>query len=75
MPHAAHRRPNGIDLPFASEITPQEIFESRRSFIKQIAMGAAGAGSLLQCRPVARPGPQAGDGQETGGQGPILLMS
>ncbi|WP_395826781.1 protein-methionine-sulfoxide reductase catalytic subunit MsrP [Collimonas sp.] len=43
-----YRRPNGIDLPFASEITPREIFESRRSFIKQVAVGAVGAGSLLE---------------------------
>src|SRR5450830_512535 len=43
-----YRRPNGIDLPFASGITPREIFESRRSFIKQVAVGAVGAGSLLE---------------------------
>ncbi|HEY1148750.1 MAG TPA: protein-methionine-sulfoxide reductase catalytic subunit MsrP [Pseudoduganella sp.] len=43
------RNPNGIDLPFPSEITPREIFESRRTFIKQLAVGSiAGAGLLDQ---------------------------
>jgi sulfoxide reductase catalytic subunit YedY len=43
------RSPNGIDLPFSSEITPREIFESRRTFIKQLAVGSiAGAGLLDQ---------------------------
>jgi sulfoxide reductase catalytic subunit YedY len=43
------RSPNGIDLPFPSEITPREIFESRRTFIKQLAVGSiAGAGLLDQ---------------------------
>jgi len=41
-----HRRPNGLDLPFPSEITPQSVYESRRTFIKQMALGAA-AGSAL----------------------------
>ena len=36
------RSPNGIDLPFPSEITPRDVFESRRNFIKLMA-----AGSLL----------------------------
>ncbi|MDB5798025.1 MAG: hypothetical protein JWP36_1927 [Paucimonas sp.] len=41
------RSPNGIDLPFPSEITPREVFEARRSFIKQMALGSiAGAGLL-----------------------------
>ena len=41
------RSPNGIDLPFSSEITPRDVFESRRGFIKQMAMGSiAGAGLL-----------------------------
>ena len=34
-----HRRPNGLDLPFSSEITPQSVYESRRTFIKQMAVG------------------------------------
>ena len=41
-----HRRPNGLDLPFSSEITPQSVYESRRTFIKQMALGAT-AGSAL----------------------------
>jgi sulfoxide reductase catalytic subunit YedY len=40
------RRPNGIDLPLSSDITPREVFESRRKFIRQMALGAA-AGSAL----------------------------
>ncbi|CAN7678928.1 protein-methionine-sulfoxide reductase catalytic subunit MsrP [Pseudoduganella sp. LjRoot289] len=42
------RSPNGIDLPFPSEITPREVFESRRSFIKQIAAGTIASGALLE---------------------------
>lgn len=42
-----HRRPNGIDLPFSSEITPRDVFESRRSFIKQMALGSIAGGSLF----------------------------
>jgi sulfoxide reductase catalytic subunit YedY len=42
------RSPNGIDLPFSSEITPREVFESRRSFIKQIAAGSIASGALLE---------------------------
>jgi sulfoxide reductase catalytic subunit YedY len=40
------RNPNGRDLPFASEITPREVFESRRKFIRQLAVGSV-AGSAL----------------------------
>jgi sulfoxide reductase catalytic subunit YedY len=42
------RSPNGIDLPFSSEITPRELYESRRNFMKQIAMGAVGGAALLE---------------------------
>jgi methionine sulfoxide reductase catalytic subunit len=38
--------PNGIDLPCSSEITPRAIFESRRDFVRQLAVGAV-AGSAL----------------------------
>jgi sulfoxide reductase catalytic subunit YedY len=41
------RSPNGIDLPFPSEITPRAVFEARRSFIKQIAAGSIAGGALL----------------------------
>jgi len=41
------RRPNGIDLPYSSEITPRSIFEARRSFIKQMALGSIAGGSLF----------------------------
>ncbi|HEY4316050.1 MAG TPA: protein-methionine-sulfoxide reductase catalytic subunit MsrP [Herbaspirillum sp.] len=41
------RQPNVSDHPLASEITPREIFESRRTFVKQLALGSiAGAGLL-----------------------------
>jgi len=42
------RSPNGIDLPFSSEITPREVFESRRSFIRQMAVGSIASASLLE---------------------------
>ncbi len=40
------RHPNGIDIPYASEITPRAVFESRRSFIKQLAVGTIAGGAL-----------------------------
>lgn len=40
------RKHNGIDLPFPSEITPRAVFESRRDFIRQLAVGSI-AGSAL----------------------------
>jgi sulfoxide reductase catalytic subunit YedY len=42
------RNPNGIDIPFASEITPREVFESRRAFIKQLALGSIAGGALAE---------------------------
>ena len=42
------RSPNGIDLPFPSEITPRAVYEARRTFIKQLAMGAASSAALLE---------------------------
>jgi sulfoxide reductase catalytic subunit YedY len=42
------RSPNGIELPFSSEITPREVFESRRDFIKKMALGSIAGGSLLE---------------------------
>lgn len=42
------RPPNGIDLPFSSEITPRDIFESRRSFIQKMAVGSIAGASLLE---------------------------
>ena len=41
------RNPNGIDIPFGSEITPRAVFESRRSFIRQLAVGSIAGGALL----------------------------
>lgn len=41
-----HRRPNGLDRPFESEITPREVVEGRRKFITQMAAGAT-VGSAL----------------------------
>jgi sulfoxide reductase catalytic subunit YedY len=42
------RNPNGLDIPFASEITPRDVFESRRTFIKQIAAGSIAGGALAE---------------------------
>ena len=42
------RRPNGVDLPFSSEITPREVFESRRDFIRQLALGSIAGGALWE---------------------------
>ncbi|HEX7635364.1 MAG TPA: protein-methionine-sulfoxide reductase catalytic subunit MsrP [Noviherbaspirillum sp.] len=55
------RNPNSIDLPFSSEITPREVFESRRSFIKQLALGSIAGGALTQMlarEAFAQSGPQ-----------------
>jgi sulfoxide reductase catalytic subunit YedY len=40
------RAPNGLDLPFSSEITPQEVYLERRAFMARVAAGAV-AGSAL----------------------------
>jgi len=40
------RSPNGVDVPLSSEITPQSVYESRRTFIARMAVGAA-VGSAL----------------------------
>ena len=42
------RNPNGIDLPFGSEITPREVVESRRSFIHKIAAGSIASAAMLE---------------------------
>jgi sulfoxide reductase catalytic subunit YedY len=42
------RNPNGIDLPFASEITPRAVFESRRSFIRKLALGSIAGSALME---------------------------
>ena len=42
------RSPNGIDLPYSSEITPRAVFEARRSFIKQMALGSIAGGALFE---------------------------
>ncbi|MBG6221993.1 MULTISPECIES: protein-methionine-sulfoxide reductase catalytic subunit MsrP [unclassified Janthinobacterium] len=42
------RSPNGIELPYSSEITPRAVFESRRSFIKQVALGSVSSAALLE---------------------------
>lgn len=41
------RPPNGIDLPFSSEITPCPVFEARRRFIKALAIGSIAGSSLF----------------------------
>jgi sulfoxide reductase catalytic subunit YedY len=42
------RNPNGIDLPFPSEITPQEVYEGRRQFIARVAATAVAGSSLWE---------------------------
>ncbi|WP_296002496.1 protein-methionine-sulfoxide reductase catalytic subunit MsrP [Rugamonas sp.] len=42
------RSPNGIELPYSSEITPRAVFESRRGFIKQLALGSISSAALLE---------------------------
>jgi sulfoxide reductase catalytic subunit YedY len=42
------RSHNGLDLPFASEITPQHIVEGRRTFIARIAAGAVVGSSIWE---------------------------
>ncbi|MFC3107531.1 protein-methionine-sulfoxide reductase catalytic subunit MsrP [Undibacterium arcticum] len=42
------RSPNGLDLPFSSEITPRTVFEARRSFIRQLALGSIAGGALFE---------------------------
>ena len=40
------KRSDGLILP--SDITPREVFESRRSFIKQLAVGGAASAGLIE---------------------------
>ena len=42
------RSPNQTDIPFGSEITPQEVYESRRKFIARMAAGAVAGGALWE---------------------------
>lgn len=42
------RSQNVIDIPQASEITPRAVFESRRSFMRQLALGSIATGSMLE---------------------------
>jgi len=42
------RSPNGIDLPFSSEITSRDVYESRRTFIRNVAAGSIASGALLE---------------------------
>ncbi|HEY8023746.1 MAG TPA: protein-methionine-sulfoxide reductase catalytic subunit MsrP [Burkholderiaceae bacterium] len=58
-----HRRPNGIDLPFSSEITPRDVFESRRNFIKQMALGSIAGGAMFATGSAMA---QGGNGQKLG---------
>ncbi|MDE2427693.1 MAG: protein-methionine-sulfoxide reductase catalytic subunit MsrP [Burkholderiales bacterium] len=42
------RSPQGIDLPLPSEITPRAVFESRREFIRTLALGAVAGSGLWE---------------------------
>ncbi len=41
-------RPHGTDVPLASEITPRAVFEGRRSFIRQMALGTVAGSALIE---------------------------
>lgn len=41
------RNCNGMDNPFASEITPRALFEGRRDFIRQLTWGSIAGGTLF----------------------------
>ncbi|WP_420474789.1 protein-methionine-sulfoxide reductase catalytic subunit MsrP [Noviherbaspirillum sp. ST9] len=61
------RNPNGLDIPFPSEITPRHVFEARRTFIKQLALGsiAATAPGLFVPEAFAQTGPKLPAKQNT----------
>ena len=42
------KNPNGIDLPFPSEITPREVYEGRRAFLAKVAATAVAGSSLWE---------------------------
>ena len=42
------KNPNGIDLPFPSEITPREVYEGRRAFLAKVAASAVVGSSLWE---------------------------
>ena len=42
------KNPNGIDLPFPSEITPREVYEGRRAFLARVAATAVAGSSLWE---------------------------
>ncbi|MFZ6721570.1 protein-methionine-sulfoxide reductase catalytic subunit MsrP [Undibacterium sp. Ji49W] len=42
------RSPNGIDLPFSSEITPRAVFDARREFIRKMALGSIAGTALFE---------------------------
>lgn len=42
------RGANGLELPYSSEITPRAVFESRRSFMKNVAAGSLVGTALLE---------------------------
>jgi len=49
-------RPDQIDIPLASEITPQQVYAGRRAFIGQLAAGALAGSSLLTAGSAAAQG-------------------
>jgi methionine sulfoxide reductase catalytic subunit len=61
------RNANGLDVPFPSEITPRHVFEARRGFIRQLALGsiAAAAPNLLLREAFAQTGPKLPAKQNT----------
>ncbi|MDF3036536.1 MAG: msrP [Paucimonas sp.] len=47
------RPPYGIDPPSSSEITPREVYEGRRIFLRQAAIGAVATSGLLNLSPAS----------------------
>ncbi len=73
------RHPNGLDLPYPSEITPRAVFESRRSFIKSLAVGSLSGSALFEManREVfaATPGAQPLAGKHNGAYSALEMQT
>jgi len=52
-------RPDQIDIPQASEITPQAVYQSRRAFMTRLAAGTVAGSALLNAASVRAQSPNA----------------
>jgi methionine sulfoxide reductase catalytic subunit len=52
-------RPDQIDIPQASEITPQEVYQSRRAFMAKLAAGTVAGSALLSVANASAQSPNA----------------